>query len=63
MSKQNPAHECWWWPYSSLINLEATELSSSKWLDKKNVVHPYDGAALSDKNKWVIKSPKNVEKL
>ena len=64
-SKQNPAHECWWWPYSSLINLEATDLSSNRWLDKKkkHVVHPYDGAALRDKNKWGIKSQKDVEKL
>ena len=43
-------------------NLEATKMSSSKWMYKWTVVYPDTGILFSTKKKWVIKPQKDMKK-
>lgn len=50
--------------YSSFIpncgNLEGTEMTFSRWMDKQNVVHPDSGILFRTGNKWATKPWKDM---
>ena len=44
-------------------NLEASEMSFTKWMDKQNIMHPDYGILYSNKKKWDVKQWKNMVEL
>ena len=44
-------------------NLEASEMSFTKWMDKQTIMHPDYGILYSNKKKWDVKQWKNMAEL
>lgn len=43
--------------------LEANKISFHRWTEDQSVKHPYNGMLLNSKEKWAIKSWKNMSEL